>query len=76
MGEQGTEAAQAGEAHLEARLGHVVAPPRQQGLRPLYAQTGQELVRRLPVGQLVDAQKVVGERFALAEMSGRLTGRR
>src|SRR5215208_3153290 len=58
--EEGTEATQAGEAHLEARLGDVVAPACQQGLRLLYAQARQELVRRLPVCQLVDAQEVVG----------------
>ena len=37
-----------------------MAPSRKQRFRPLYAQTSQELVRRLPVGPLVDAQKVVG----------------
>ena len=37
-----------------------MTPPRQKRLRPLYTQAGQELVRRLTVGQLVDAQEVVG----------------
>src|SRR5215204_592261 len=65
MGEQGTETAQAGEAHLETRFGDVMAPSRQQPLRPLYAQSGQELVRGLPVGLLVDAQEVVGREVRL-----------
>src|SRR5919199_5794871 len=60
MCEQATEASQAGEANLEAGFGDVMAPLRQKRLRPLYAQTRQELVRRLPVGLLVDAQEVVG----------------
>ena len=59
MGEQGAEATQAGEAHLEARLRNVVTPSRQKRLRPLYAQPGQELVRGLSVGLLVDAQEMV-----------------
>ena len=35
-----------------------MAPSRQKRLRPLYAQPGQELVRGLPVGPLVDAQEM------------------
>ena len=59
MGEQDTETAQAGETHLEARFRDVVTPSRQKRLRPLYAQSGQELVRGLSVGLLVDAQEMV-----------------
>src|SRR5215211_2056318 len=59
MGEQGAEAAQAGEAHLEARFRDVVTPSRQQRLRPHHAQPGEELVRGLSVGLLVDAQEMV-----------------
>src|SRR5918992_1040635 len=65
MGEQGAEASQAGEAYLEARFGDVVAPLCQQGLRPLYAQAGQELVRGLVEGLLVNAQEVVGREVRL-----------
>src|SRR5215207_1357765 len=58
--EQTTETAETGEAYLEAGLRDVVTPPRQKRLRPLYAQAGQKLVRRLTVGPLVNTQEVVG----------------
>src|SRR3712207_5576742 len=58
--EPGAEAAQAGEAYFEARLGDVVALARQQGLRRLYARARQELLRGLPEGQPVNARGVVG----------------
>src|SRR5918997_5424700 len=78
MGEQGAEAAQAGESHLEASLGDVMAPLCQQNLRPLYAQAGQELVRGLPVGLPVEAQEMVGGEVRpgrdVREVDGALVG--
>lgn len=59
-GEQDTEAAQAGETYLEARLGNVVVAFRQECFGPLYAQPGQKLVRGFPIGLLVETQEVVG----------------
>ena len=70
MGEQGAEAAQAGEAHLEARFRDVVTPSRQKRLRPLYTEPGQELVRGLSIGLLVNAQEVVRREVRLGRDVG------